>query len=81
LLSRPHGRAVPEFLRAAAAAGAGKPEVMGAFLASYPGAKRFVETPNDPDGVSRARRFFRVTSFKFTNAQGISRPWGFPHSA
>src|SRR5262249_43769331 len=28
-----------EFLRAAAAAGAGKPEAMGAFLAAHPGAK------------------------------------------
>src|SRR5439155_20294024 len=30
-----------EFLRAAAAAGAGKPEAMGAFLATHPNAKRF----------------------------------------
>src|SRR5438105_11083479 len=32
-----------EFLRAAAALGAGKPDAIGAFLAAHPGAKRFVE--------------------------------------
>jgi catalase len=62
-----------EFLRAAAAAGAGKPEAMGAFLASHPNAKRFVETPK-PIPTSFAREaFFAVTAFKFTNAQGASR--------
>ncbi len=62
-----------EFLRAAAAAGAGKPEAMGAFLASHPNAKRFVETPK-PIPTSFAREaFFAVTSFRFTNAQGASR--------
>jgi catalase len=62
-----------EFLRAAAAAGAGKPEAMGAFLASHPNAKRFVETAK-PIPTSFAREaFFAVTAFKFTNAQGQSR--------
>ncbi len=62
-----------EFLRAAAAAGAGKPEAMGAFLGSHPNAKRFVETPK-PIPTSFAREaFFAVTSFKFTSAQGVSR--------
>jgi catalase len=62
-----------EFLRAAAAAGAGKPEAMGAFLASHPNAKRFVETPK-PIPTSFAREaFFAVTSFKFTSAQGVSK--------
>src|SRR5882672_94907 len=62
-----------EFLRAAAAAGAGKPEALGAFLASHPNAKRFAETPK-PIPTSFAREaFFAVTSFKFTNAQGHSR--------
>ena len=62
-----------EFLRAAAAAGAGKPEAMGAFLASHPNAKRFAEAPK-PIPTSFAREaFFAVTSFKFTNAQGIGR--------
>lgn len=61
------------FLRAAAAAGAGKPEAMGAFLATHPNARRFAEAPK-PIPVSFAREtFFAVTSFKFTNAQGVSR--------
>ncbi len=62
-----------EFLRAAAAFGAGRPEAFGAFLASHPNAKRFVETPK-PIPTSFAREaFFAVTSFKFTNANGVSR--------
>src|SRR5207244_11628942 len=62
-----------EFLRAAAAFGAGKPEALGAFLASHPNAERFAETPK-PIPTSFAREaFFAVTSFKFTNAQEISR--------
>jgi catalase len=62
-----------EFLRAAAAFGAGRPEALGAFLAAYPHAKRFVETPK-PIPTSFAREaFFAVTPFKFTNANGVSR--------
>ena len=62
-----------EFLGAAAAAGAGKPEVIGAFLAAHPNAKRFIEAPK-PIPTSFAREaFFAVTAFKFTNASGISR--------
>ncbi len=62
-----------EFLRAAAAAGAGKPEALGAFLAAHPNARRFVEAPK-PIPTSFAREaFFAVTSFKFINAQGVSR--------
>lgn len=62
-----------EFLRAAIAFGAGKPEALGAFLASHPNAKRFVETPK-PIPTSFAREaFFAVTAFKFTNARGVSR--------
>jgi catalase len=61
------------FLRAAAAAGGGKPEAINSFLASHPNAKRFVETPK-PIPTSFAREaFFAVTSFKFTNAEGVSR--------
>jgi catalase len=52
---------------------AGRPEVLGAFLAAHPNAKRFVETPK-PIPTSFAREaFFAVTSFKFTNAEGVSR--------
>lgn len=62
-----------EFLRAAAAAGAGRPEAMGAFLGAHPNAKRFVEAPN-PIPTSFAREaFFAGTAFKFTNSSGASR--------
>jgi catalase len=61
-----------EFLRAAAAAGAGHPEVIGAFLAAHPNAKRFVEAPK-PIPTSFAREaFFARTAFKFTNSTGQS---------
>jgi catalase len=62
-----------EFLRAAAAFGAGKPEAMGAFVATHPNAKRFVEAAK-PIPTSFAREaFFAVTAFRFTNAEGVSR--------
>jgi len=62
-----------EFLRAAGAAGAGKPEAMGAFLTAHPNARRFVETPK-PIPTSFAREaFFAVTSFKFVNSNGVSQ--------
>ncbi len=62
-----------EFLLAAAAFGAGRPEALGSFLAAHPNAKRFVETPK-PIPTSFAREaFFAVTSFKFTNAAAGSR--------
>lgn len=67
------GQEFLEFLRAAASAGAGKPEAMGAFLASHPNARRFVEAPK-PIPTSFAREaFFAVTAFQFTNAGGASR--------
>jgi catalase len=62
-----------EFLRATAAFKAGQPEAFGAFLATHPRAKQFVEAPK-PIPTSFAREaFFAVTSFKFTNAEGVSR--------
>jgi len=62
-----------QFLRAAAAFGAGQPEALGTFLAAHPGAKRFVEAPK-PIPTSFAREaFFAITSFQFTNAGGVSR--------
>jgi catalase len=62
-----------EFLQAAAAFGAGRPEKMGMFLASHPNAKRFVEAPK-PIPTSFAREaFFAGTAFKFTNSSGVSR--------
>src|SRR5437667_9372074 len=62
-----------EFLRAAAAFGAGKPEALGAFLAEHPNARRFVEAPKPIPTSFTREAFFAVTSFKFTNAQGVSR--------
>src|SRR5262249_18533701 len=63
-----------QFLRAAAAAfGAGKPEALGAFLAAHPNARRFFGAPTPiPTSFTRAA-FFAVSSFQFTNAQGVSR--------
>jgi len=61
------------FLRAAADAGAGKPDALGAFLASHPNAKRFVELPK-PIPASFAREaFFAITAFAFTDAAGVTR--------
>ena len=62
-----------EFLRAALAFGAGKPEALGTFLAAHPNARRFVEAPKPIPTSFTREAFFAVTSFKFTNAQGGSR--------
>ena len=67
------GEEFVELLRGVGAAGAGKPEALGAFLASHPNAKRFVELPK-PIPTSFAREaFFAITAFEFTNAQGARR--------
>jgi catalase len=67
------GEEFVELMHAAAALGAGRREAMGAFLATHPNAKKFIETPK-PIPTSFAREaFYAVTSFKFTNAKGISR--------
>jgi catalase len=60
-------------LRGIAAAGAGRPEVIGAFLAAHPNAKRFVETPKPIPTSFTREAFFAGTAFKFTNASGASR--------
>jgi len=65
------GEEFVEFLRAVAAAGAGKPEALGAFLASHPNAKRFVEIPKPIPTSFTREAFFAVTSFEFTNADGV----------
>jgi catalase len=62
-----------EFLRAAAAAGAGRPEALGAFLAAHPNARRFVEAPKPIPTSFTREAFFAVTAFRFTNAEGVSR--------
>jgi len=62
-----------EFIRAATAFGAGRPEAFGSFLAAHPNAKRFIEAPK-PIPTSFAREaFFAVTSFRFTNANNLGR--------
>jgi catalase len=62
-----------ELVRAATAFAAGRPEALGAFLAAHPNAKRFIEAPK-PIPTSFAREaFFAGTSFKFVNADGVSR--------
>lgn len=62
-----------EFLRAAGEAGAGKPEAMGAFLATHQNAARFVQAPKPIPTSFAKEAFFAVTAFKFTNAQGVSQ--------
>jgi catalase len=62
-----------KFLRAVAEFGAGRPEALGAFLAAHPSAKRFVETPKPIPTSFTREAFFAVTSFKFTNANGVAR--------
>lgn len=62
-----------ELQRAVAAMIAGQPEVLGAFLASHPNAKRFVETPKPIPRSFVNEAYFAVTAFKFTNASGASR--------
>ena len=67
------GQEFLDFLRAVAAFQSGQPQVFGDFLATHPNAKRFIEAPK-PIPTSFAREaFFAVTSFKFTNTQGVSR--------
>jgi catalase len=67
------GEEFVEFLRCIAAAGAGKPEALGAFFAYHPNAKRFAETPKPIPTSFTREAFFAVTSFKFTSADGVSR--------
>jgi catalase len=62
-----------EFLRAVAAERAGKPQAKAAFLASHPNARRSVAIANPIPSSFAREAFFAVTSFKFTNAEGVSR--------
>ena len=62
-----------EFLLAAIALAAERPEMLAVFLGAHPNAKRYLDTPK-PIPTSFAREaFFAVTSFKFTNSDGVSR--------
>jgi catalase len=67
------GQEFVELMHAAAAFGAGRPEAMGAFLATHPNAKKFIETPKPIPTSFTREAFYAVTSFKFTNAEGASR--------
>ena len=67
------GEEFVELMHAAAAFGAGRPEAMGAFLATHPNAKKFIETPKPIPTSFTREAFYAVTSFKFTNADGVSR--------
>jgi catalase len=62
-----------EMLWAVAAAGAGKPEAIGRFLAEHPNAKRFAEAPNPVPSSFAREAYFSPTAFRFTNDAGISR--------
>jgi len=66
------GEEFVEFMHAAAAFGAGRPEAMGAFLASHPNAKRFIDTPKPIPTSFTREAFYAVTAFKFTNGDGVS---------
>jgi catalase len=61
-----------EFLRAAVALGKGQPAAIGAFLASHPRAKQFVEAPKPIPSSFARESFFAVTAFCFTNQEGKS---------
>ena len=67
------GEEFVELMHAAAAFGAGRPEAMGAFLATHPNAKKFIETPKPIPTSFTREAFYAVTAFKFTNAEGVSR--------
>jgi catalase len=69
-------RTAEEFLelqRAVVALLGGKPEAIGAFLASHPNAKRFVEAPKPIPTSFTRDAFFAITAFKFTTAAGVSK--------
>jgi catalase len=62
-----------ELLRAVAAFGQGQPAALGAFLASHPRARQFVEAPKPIPSSFARESFFAVTAFHFTNQEGQSR--------
>jgi catalase len=67
------GEEFVELMHAAAAFGAGRPEAMGAFLATHPKAKEFLEAPKPIPTSFTREAFFAVTSFKFNDADGVGR--------
>jgi catalase len=62
-----------ELVRAATAFAAGHPEALQSFLATHPNAKRFLELKKPIPTSFLREAFFAVTSFKFTNPEGVSR--------
>ncbi|HVM50701.1 MAG TPA: catalase family peroxidase [Candidatus Acidoferrum sp.] len=62
-----------EFMRTAAAVGAGRPEAFGAFLTTHPSAKKFIEAAKPIPTSFTREAFFAVTAFKFTNGATPSR--------
>jgi len=68
-----------EFLRAAAAFGAGKPEALGSFLASHPNAKRSVETPQTNPDELRTRGVFRRDEFQVHQCAADQSARAVPH--
>src|SRR5262249_3860086 len=62
-----------EFLHAAIANGGGKPEALGVFLATHPGARRHVELAKPVPTSFVREAYFAITAFKFTNAAGETR--------
>ena len=75
------GEEFVELMHAAAAFGAGRPEAMGAFLATHPNAKKFIETPKPIPTSFTREAFYAVTSFKFTNADGCEPSRAVSHPA
>ncbi|GMV84139.1 MAG: hypothetical protein AMXMBFR7_53230 [Planctomycetota bacterium] len=61
------------FLNGVAEMGAGKPEALGAFLATHPNAQRFVELPKPIPSSFAREAYFAPSAYTFTNAAGASR--------
>jgi catalase len=62
-----------ELFHAIAAMGHGNAAPLGAFLASHPRAKQFVEAPKPIPSSFARESFFAVTAFRFTNQAGQTR--------
>lgn len=64
------GEEFAELLRAIAAAKAGDPSAIGAFLGSHPAAAKYVGEPQPTPKSFATDTYFGVTAFLFTNAAG-----------
>ncbi|MBF5042020.1 catalase family peroxidase [Aggregicoccus sp. 17bor-14] len=65
-----------ELLRAIGASGPGaaKPTALDTFLAGHPAAKTFLTTQKPPPESYATAAYFGVNAFRFTDADGLSRP-------